>query len=316
MGVKPPSRSLKKSQWAKSEGSDSILGIKRGKSVKNIQKIQIFWANSSFFASDSLESWTNQSHCSFLRSKLLTVALQFELFWAKEQIPNPANKPAFPCLIYSAYSFPCAFSFFRLTVMFPQLHQPLCSFFSQLSSIFTASSSSFSMGSYFHCIFFTGLVIRFFALHSHSRCFLKKCDRERIALVTYYKRVTRVNCSLTKSDVSDSLIFFIVNRTFALKKRAIRLKNFVVFTMFLTLFHCFPIFMPKSESLFKNEFEWLFWTLAHKKRAIRTKKTKSEFPTLLCSFFYPESWRYFPRSISCTGSYLFIGIHVLNIYCK
>ena len=35
----------------------------------------------------------------------------------------------------------------------------------------------------------------------------KKSDRERIVLVTLYKRVTRANPSLTKSDMSDSLVF-------------------------------------------------------------------------------------------------------------
>ena len=41
---------------------------------------------------------------------------------------------------------------------------------------------------------------------------------------------------------SDSL-------TVALKQRAIHSTKFVVFTMFLTVFQCFSIFMPKSESL-------------------------------------------------------------------
>ena len=46
---------LKKSEWAKSDGRDSLLGIKKGKTVKNIRKIRIFRAIFfSFFASESL----------------------------------------------------------------------------------------------------------------------------------------------------------------------------------------------------------------------------------------------------------------------
>ena len=51
--------SLKKSKWAKSNRSASLLGIKRGKTVKNIQKIQIFQANRSFFESDLIISLSN-----------------------------------------------------------------------------------------------------------------------------------------------------------------------------------------------------------------------------------------------------------------
>ena len=39
------------------------------------------------------------------------------------------------------------------------------------------------------------------------------------------------------------------NCSFSLKKRAIRLKKFVVFAKFLSVFTAFPIFMPKCESL-------------------------------------------------------------------
>ena len=59
-------------------GSDLLLGIKRGKFVKNIQKYEFFkrFARSlqaicSFFASDSLESQANHSHRSFLKSNSL-----------------------------------------------------------------------------------------------------------------------------------------------------------------------------------------------------------------------------------------------------
>ena len=38
--------------WVKSDGSDSLLGIKRGKTVKNIQKIWIFGAIHSFLKND------------------------------------------------------------------------------------------------------------------------------------------------------------------------------------------------------------------------------------------------------------------------
>ena len=71
-----------------------------------------------------------------------------------------------------------------------------------------------------------GLGIRSFALHSfalHSFAqnqsplratvrdlllsLFKKENRERIALVSLYKSVTRANRSLTKSEVSDLLVF-------------------------------------------------------------------------------------------------------------
>ena len=56
---------LKRSNCAKCDLGHSLLGIKRGKTVKNIWKIQIFWANRSFFASNLLESQANHSHRSF-----------------------------------------------------------------------------------------------------------------------------------------------------------------------------------------------------------------------------------------------------------
>ena len=60
-------RFKKKSKWAKSDGRDSLLGIKRWKTVKNIQKYEFFSA-SLVFGSNSLESQANHSHSSFLKS--------------------------------------------------------------------------------------------------------------------------------------------------------------------------------------------------------------------------------------------------------
>ena len=66
----------------------------------------------------------------------------------------------------------------------------------------------------------------------------------------------RSHYSLQKSDESQSLFnkewrewftrFFRANPTFTIKKRAIRLKKFLVFTMFLTVFHCFSPFYAQE----------------------------------------------------------------------
>ena len=47
---------FKKRDIAKIDGSNSLLGIKRRKTVKNIQKTRIFLVNRSLFVSESLES--------------------------------------------------------------------------------------------------------------------------------------------------------------------------------------------------------------------------------------------------------------------
>ena len=68
------------------------------KFVKNIQKIRIFRANRSIFASDSLESRANHSHRSFLksiRSDLLT-----SLF-CKERCERIAHGCSLKCAILS-----------------------------------------------------------------------------------------------------------------------------------------------------------------------------------------------------------------------
>ena len=71
----------KKSDRAKSEGSDLLLGIKRGKAVKNRQtqkKLEIFWANHSFFESKSAissQKRANHSHHSLLKSNPEWIAL-------------------------------------------------------------------------------------------------------------------------------------------------------------------------------------------------------------------------------------------------
>ena len=62
--------SIKKSNWAKSDGSDSLLSIKRGETVKNCQKHlknTFFRANRSFFESDFPESQANLWGRSFLK---------------------------------------------------------------------------------------------------------------------------------------------------------------------------------------------------------------------------------------------------------
>ena len=57
--------SLKKREWEKSKGSDSLLGIKRGKTIKYIR---VFQGNRSFFASDSIQWWAKHSHRFFFKS--------------------------------------------------------------------------------------------------------------------------------------------------------------------------------------------------------------------------------------------------------
>ena len=57
--------SLKKREWEKSKGSDSLLGIKRRKTVKYIR---VFQGNRSFFASDSIQWWAKHSHRFFFKS--------------------------------------------------------------------------------------------------------------------------------------------------------------------------------------------------------------------------------------------------------
>ena len=86
---------LKRSNCAKCDLGDSLLGIKRGKTVKNIWKIRIFWANRSFFASPSLESWANNSHCSFLKSD------ESNLLFCKEQHERIAHGPSLKWAILS-----------------------------------------------------------------------------------------------------------------------------------------------------------------------------------------------------------------------
>ena len=78
-------RSLKKSNWVKSNMSDSLMGIKRGKEVKNClkrQKIRFFPSESLVFESISLKSWANHSCCSFFMSDLSELLKVFLLSWA------------------------------------------------------------------------------------------------------------------------------------------------------------------------------------------------------------------------------------------
>ena len=53
--------SLKKSDWAKSVGSDSLLGIKRGKTVKNCKKSM---KNISFFVQNRSGAKSGANHSS------------------------------------------------------------------------------------------------------------------------------------------------------------------------------------------------------------------------------------------------------------
>ena len=83
-------------------------------------------------------------------------------------------------------------------------------------------------------------------------------------------------------------------RSFALMRRAICLKKFIVFTMFLSVFHCFPYFYAQEQiapinlysvTLFKEwqerfalkKSESLFCTFAHKNEQ-NAWKTKEQIP--------------------------------------
>ena len=79
----------------------------------------------------------------------------------------------------------------------------------------------------------------------------KKNDSEPIALITLYctKELPWANCShrfLKKSNMSDLLM----NPENCSQKPSDLLKNsYLSYSMFLTVFYCFPLFMPKSEWL-------------------------------------------------------------------
>ena len=86
-----------------------------------------------------------------------------------------------------------------------------------------------------------------------SKSPLKKSNPEQIALVTLYKRVTRANCSLRKSDGSDSLVLFRANRTFALLLSLIKIR---CFHNVFGSFHCFSHFYAQKQiaiSLFHSQ---------------------------------------------------------------
>ena len=107
------------------------------------------------------------------------------------------------------------------------------------------------------------------------------------------------NRSPYRATVSElhSLVFSFlleVNCTFTLKKRVIRSKKFIVFTMFLTVFHCFPRFYAQekithvallSVSLFKERYsdslysksKSLFRSFAHKNERF-ARRTKERIP--------------------------------------
>ena len=93
-------------------------------------------------------------------------------------------------------------------------------------------------------------------------------------------RVNHSRRSFKKSDVSNSLV--------RSQKWAICSKQIVVFTMVLTVFHSFSLFMPKSEllpSLFdlykRATVSNLFPSLFHSQKiSVSLEKPKSKFPTL------------------------------------
>ena len=91
-------RSLKKSEWAKSDQSDSLLGIKRGKMMKNKRKIRIlanplFYKCFTWITSDLLTllfcKEQRQRHLWSL-FKMSNLSKRAKREWAKEQITNPA----------------------------------------------------------------------------------------------------------------------------------------------------------------------------------------------------------------------------------
>ena len=80
----------KKSEWAKSDGSDSLLGLKRGKTVKNIRKIRIFEQIARFLRVNCSNhkrinlKFAICSRRSFVKSDIsesLTVALLYRAMW-------------------------------------------------------------------------------------------------------------------------------------------------------------------------------------------------------------------------------------------
>ena len=66
---------LQKREWAKSDMSKELLGIKRGKLSKTYKKNEFFERIACFFSRDSLESWANNSHRSLLKERLEQFAL-------------------------------------------------------------------------------------------------------------------------------------------------------------------------------------------------------------------------------------------------
>ena len=110
--------------------------------------------------------------------------------------------------------------------------------------------------SLFHSMLFCSKLL---SLHVHkewlwaicSRCSLKKSNNEQIPYIALYKRVTRGNRSLTNSDVSDFIVFWewITLWLFRFQKTCNSLKKFIVFTMSLTVFHCFSPFYAQGRQV-------------------------------------------------------------------
>ena len=113
---------------------------------------------------------------------------------------------------------------------------------------------------------------------NHSRCSLKKSDRERITIVALYKRVSWVNRSLAflkKSDMSDLLMI----RANSLQKIVIHITSYKKATMsdsFRSLFK-----KKRKSELFVFS-EWIALSLfCSQKKSNLLKEPKSEFPTLI-----------------------------------
>ena len=84
---------FKKCEWEKSDGRDFLLGIKKGKTVKNLWKIRIFQAIDSFLqaicSNHSYNFFKEQiSHSHSLKWAILSERAKSH--FAKERIPNTA----------------------------------------------------------------------------------------------------------------------------------------------------------------------------------------------------------------------------------
>ena len=86
------SRSLKKSEWAKIDGSNLLLGIKRLKTVRNIQKYEFFEQIARLFASNPPESQANHYITRWKRTTLVNLSW---LLFCKEGCERIAHGRSF-----------------------------------------------------------------------------------------------------------------------------------------------------------------------------------------------------------------------------